>query len=65
MSRLSGSLRALTSSETPRSSSRWEKTIGVDTSKVTYAGTFTNSYAAAADKLEGFTITTKPAGSNG
>jgi NitT/TauT family transport system substrate-binding protein len=42
-----------------------EKTIGVDTSKVSYSSTFTNSYADAANKLEGFTTTTKPAGSNG
>ena len=27
--------------------------------------TFTNSYAIAANKLEGFKITTKPAGANG
>ncbi len=42
-----------------------EKAIGVDTSKLTYAGTFTNKYAIAANKLEGLTITTPPAGANG
>ncbi|ANF31606.1 ABC transporter substrate-binding protein [Leifsonia xyli] len=42
-----------------------EKTIGVDTSKVTYQDTFTNKYADAANKLEGFTPTTKPAGADG
>jgi len=42
-----------------------EKGNGVDTSKVTIAGTFTNKYAIAANKLEGFTITTDPAGPNG
>ncbi|MGO4301230.1 ABC transporter substrate-binding protein [Leifsonia sp. RAF41] len=42
-----------------------EKTLGLDTSKVSYASTFTNKYADAANKLEGFTPTTKPAGSNG
>ncbi|GAB3807353.1 ABC transporter substrate-binding protein [Humibacter antri] len=42
-----------------------EKTLGVDTSKITYADTFTNKYAEAANKLEGFTTTTTPAGSNG
>jgi NitT/TauT family transport system substrate-binding protein len=42
-----------------------EKTLGVDTSKLTYADTFTNKYAQAANKLEGFSMTTKPAGANG
>ncbi|WP_431220906.1 ABC transporter substrate-binding protein [Leifsonia xyli] len=42
-----------------------EKTIGVDTSKVKIADTFTNTYAEAANKLEGFTPTTKPAGADG
>ncbi|HEV7186237.1 MAG: ABC transporter substrate-binding protein [Actinomycetales bacterium] len=42
-----------------------EKAIGVDTSKVSISGTFTNKYAEAANKLEGTTITTKPAGPNG
>jgi NitT/TauT family transport system substrate-binding protein len=42
-----------------------EKALGVDTSKVTISGTFTNKYAQAANKLEGFTTTTKPAGAGG
>ncbi|HEY5223321.1 MAG TPA: ABC transporter substrate-binding protein [Microbacteriaceae bacterium] len=42
-----------------------EKGNGVDTSKVSIAGTFTNKYAIAANKLEGFTTTTKPAGAAG
>ncbi|MCU1528319.1 MAG: transporter substrate-binding protein [Frondihabitans sp.] len=42
-----------------------EKALGVDTSKVSISGTFTNKYALAADKLEGITVTTTPAGSNG
>jgi sulfonate transport system substrate-binding protein len=42
-----------------------EKTIGVDTSKINISGTFTNKYADAANKLEGYTITTTPAGDDG
>ena len=42
-----------------------EKANGVDTSKVTIANTFTNKYAIAANKLEGFTTTTTPAGADG
>jgi len=42
-----------------------EKTLGVDTSKISISGTFTNKYAQAANKLEGFTTTTKPAGAAG
>jgi NitT/TauT family transport system substrate-binding protein len=42
-----------------------EKTIGVDTSNVKIADTFTNKYADAANKLEGYTTTTKPAGADG
>ena len=42
-----------------------EKANGVDTSKLTYADTFTNTYAQAANKLEGTSVTSKPAGSNG
>ncbi|RAN79552.1 ABC transporter substrate-binding protein [Bacillus sp. SRB_336] len=42
-----------------------EKGNGVDTSKVSIAGTFTNKYAIAANKLEGFTTTTTPAGADG
>ena len=37
-----------------------EKTIGVDTSTVKLGTTFTNTYAEAANKLEGFTTTTTP-----
>ncbi|HET9172087.1 MAG TPA: ABC transporter substrate-binding protein [Actinospica sp.] len=37
-----------------------EKTIGVDTSNVKLGETFTNTYAEAANKLEGFTTTTTP-----
>jgi len=42
-----------------------EKTLGVDTSKLNYADTFTNSYAEKALKLEGLTETTTPAGADG
>jgi NitT/TauT family transport system substrate-binding protein len=42
-----------------------EKANGVDTSKLKFTDTFSNKYALAANKLEGFTITTTPAGSNG
>ena len=42
-----------------------EKANGVDTSKLTYADTFTNDYAMAANKLEGTSITSSPAGANG
>ena len=42
-----------------------EKANGVDTSKLTYADTFTNKYAQAANKLEGTSVTSTPAGSNG
>ena len=42
-----------------------EKTIGVDTSKVTLADTFTNQYAQAALKQLGLTATTTPAGADG
>ncbi|MDP9027183.1 MAG: ABC transporter substrate-binding protein [Actinomycetota bacterium] len=49
----------------PKTIFAMEKAIGVDTSSVTIAGTFTNKYAMAANKLEGFTITTTPAGANG
>ncbi len=42
-----------------------EKSLGTDTSKLSYSGTFTNKYAVAANKLEGFTTTTTPAGANG
>ncbi len=42
-----------------------EKGNGVDTSKVTISNTFTNKYALAANKLEGYTTTTTPAGADG
>ncbi len=42
-----------------------EKTIGVDTSKVKISDTFTNKYADAANKLEGYKTTTTPAGADG
>ncbi|MDP9905993.1 ABC transporter substrate-binding protein [Arthrobacter bambusae] len=42
-----------------------EKTIGVDTSKVNVADTFTQKYAQAALKLEGYTAATTPAGNDG
>jgi NitT/TauT family transport system substrate-binding protein len=42
-----------------------EKGNGVDTSKVTISNTFTNKYAVAANKLEGYTTTTTPAGADG
>jgi len=42
-----------------------EKTIGVDTSKVNIPDTFTQKYAQAALKLEGYTPTTTPAGADG
>ncbi|HEV7187955.1 MAG TPA: ABC transporter substrate-binding protein [Blastococcus sp.] len=42
-----------------------EKANGVDTSKLNYADTFTNEYAQAANKLEGTSVTTTPAGSDG
>jgi len=37
-----------------------EKTIGVDTANVKLNETFTNTYAEAANKLEGYTTTTTP-----
>jgi NitT/TauT family transport system substrate-binding protein len=42
-----------------------EKLIGTDVSKVTLGSTFTNEFALAANKLEGFTPTTAPAGAAG
>jgi NitT/TauT family transport system substrate-binding protein len=42
-----------------------EKLIGTDVSKVTLANTFTNEFALQANKLEGFTPTTTPAGADG
>jgi NitT/TauT family transport system substrate-binding protein len=42
-----------------------EKTIGVDTSKIKVSDTFTQKYAQAALKLEGYTASSTPAGDNG
>ena len=42
-----------------------EQKLGVDTSKITPLDTFNNKYAIAANKLEGYKVTTKPAGANG
>jgi NitT/TauT family transport system substrate-binding protein len=42
-----------------------EKANGVDTSNVKITDTFTNDYAQAANKLEGTSVTSKPAGSDG
>lgn len=42
-----------------------EKVLGVQVGKVTLGNTFTNSYAVAANKLEGTSMTTSPAGANG
>jgi NitT/TauT family transport system substrate-binding protein len=42
-----------------------EKLIGTNVSKVTLGNTFTNDFAMQANKLEGFTTTTSPAGAAG
>ena len=42
-----------------------EKITGTDTSKVDLGTTFTNEFAIAANKAEGFTTTTTPADANG
>jgi NitT/TauT family transport system substrate-binding protein len=42
-----------------------EKGNGVDIAKVSISNTFTNKYALAANKLEGYTTTTTPAGADG
>jgi len=42
-----------------------EKAIGVNTSSVNLGTTFSNTFAVAANKLEGFTTTTTPAPANG
>ncbi|WP_310963811.1 ABC transporter substrate-binding protein [Nocardioides terrisoli] len=42
-----------------------EKAIGVDVSHVKIANTFTNEFAVKANKLEGTSMTTTPAGPNG
>lgn len=42
-----------------------EKLVGVKTDQVNLGTTFTNEFAIAANKTEGFTTTTTPADSNG
>jgi sulfonate transport system substrate-binding protein len=49
----------------PKTVYAMEKVIGTDVSKVKVAETFTNEFTLAANKLEGFTPTTQPAGVNG
>jgi len=49
----------------PKTVYAMEKLIGTDVSKVTIANTFTNTFADAANKLEGSTTTTSPAGAKG
>jgi NitT/TauT family transport system substrate-binding protein len=49
----------------PKTVLAMEKVIGTDVSKVTLATTFTNDFATQANKLEGFTPTTSPAGADG
>jgi NitT/TauT family transport system substrate-binding protein len=49
----------------PKTVYAMEKVIGTDVSKVTLANTFTNEFAMKANKVEGFTTTTTPAGANG
>jgi NitT/TauT family transport system substrate-binding protein len=49
----------------PRTIDAMEKVIGTDVSKVTLGDTFTNEFALAANKLEGFTPTTPAAGAAG
>jgi NitT/TauT family transport system substrate-binding protein len=49
----------------PKTVLAMEKLIGVDTSKVTLANTFTNQYAQTALTKLGITPTTTPAGANG
>ena len=49
----------------PKTVYAMEKLIGTDVSKVTIGNTFTNDYAMKANKLEGFTVTTTPAGPTG
>jgi NitT/TauT family transport system substrate-binding protein len=44
---------------------KMEQSLGVDTSKVTVASTFTNKYADAANKQAGTPMTTTPAGVDG
>ena len=49
----------------PKTVLAMEELIGSATSSVNLATTFTNDYATAANKLEGTTITTTPAGASG
>ena len=42
-----------------------EKAIGTNVSGVTLANTFTNDFATQANHLEGFSVTTTPAGADG
>jgi NitT/TauT family transport system substrate-binding protein len=49
----------------PKTVYAMEKVLGVDVGKVTLANTFTNTYAEKANKLEGFSTTTTPAGAAG
>jgi NitT/TauT family transport system substrate-binding protein len=49
----------------PKTILAMEKALGVNTSSVTLSDTFTNKYAQAANKLEGFTTTSTPAGADG
>ena len=49
----------------PKTILAMEKVIGTDVSKVSLANTFTNDFATQANRLEGFTPTTTPAGADG
>jgi NitT/TauT family transport system substrate-binding protein len=49
----------------PKTVLAMEKVIGTNVSKVTLSKTFTNDFAMAANRKEGFTTTTAPAGASG
>ncbi|HEU5425507.1 MAG TPA: ABC transporter substrate-binding protein [Actinocrinis sp.] len=49
----------------PKTVLAMEELIGSATSSVNLSATFTNDYAIAANKAEGYTVTTTPAGPNG
>ena len=49
----------------PKTVYAMEKVIGTNVSKVSLAKTFTNDFAIAANRKEGLTTTTTPAGANG
>jgi NitT/TauT family transport system substrate-binding protein len=49
----------------PKTILAMEKVIGTDVSKVTLANTFTNDFAMKANKQEGYSTTTSPAGAAG